>query len=447
MSRPRVRAHDHSAHPRCGAVRRRSTGPLGAPRRFRRVRRHRTRPPSEWPPADRVELVVAAGQVRLASVLLPPLPPDRVAAAATFARRGSAGRAHRRAVARGGAATARWPRRDRRSSRARFSRASVRAPSPVRCPASCGWSPSPSSPTRNGRLLVRSGRPRHGRRLRAARRRQRVPGRRAAGRRRAAAGARARAGARAARRRRREQVRVDATVTDEQLARWTRETGIAFVRGKPWSWHAAPHPIRSAVNLLPREFALTAPPPPAAVREGSSPRSGSRRGARAARRGDARRVGVVARRRMAHGAGLARGCRGLRRAGGRGADPAAARAALARRYAQQRHAQGLPAPDDALPLLARAAPALAGLPPGALKSAVYADGHWTLDLRPRRPGGDRRSRRAPETSRHARHRRDRRHRHAVAASEPSDAPPQLASLRAPPWLDRWRRARTPRERG
>ena len=30
--------------------------------------------------------------------------------------------------------------------------------------------------------------------------------------------------------------------------------------------------------------------------------------------------------------------------------------------------------------LARAAPALAGLPAGALKSATYADGHWTLDV-------------------------------------------------------------------
>jgi hypothetical protein len=45
-----------------------------------------------------------------------------------------------------------------------------------------------------------------------------------------------------------------------------------------------------------------------------------------------------------------------------------------------RHAQGLPAPDDALPLLARATSALAALPAGTVKSATYADGHWTLDL-------------------------------------------------------------------
>ncbi len=64
------------------------------------------------------------------------------------------------------------------------------------------------------------------------------------------------------------------------------------------------------------------------------------------------------------------------------ATPAAARVALARRYASLRHSQGLPAPDDALPLLARATPALAALPAGAVKSASYADGHWTLDLAP-----------------------------------------------------------------
>jgi hypothetical protein len=58
----------------------------------------------------------------------------------------------------------------------------------------------------------------------------------------------------------------------------------------------------------------------------------------------------------------------------------AARAALARRYSALRHAQGLPAPDDALPLLARASSALAALPPGSVKSAIYADGSWTLDL-------------------------------------------------------------------
>ena len=62
--------------------------------------------------------------------------------------------------------------------------------------------------------------------------------------------------------------------------------------------------------------------------------------------------------------------------------PDAARAALAQRHAAARHARGLPAPDDAGPLLARAAPALATLPAGTLRRATYASGAWTLELAP-----------------------------------------------------------------
>ena len=58
-------------------------------------------------------------------------------------------------------------------------------------------------------------------------------------------------------------------------------------------------------------------------------------------------------------------------------DPAMA---IAKRHAEARHLSGIDAPADALPLLARAAPALAALPAGVLKSATYADGHWTFDL-------------------------------------------------------------------
>ena len=55
-------------------------------------------------------------------------------------------------------------------------------------------------------------------------------------------------------------------------------------------------------------------------------------------------------------------------------------AAIARRHAVARHSAGLAAPIDALPLLARAAPALALLPAGTIKSATYRDGYWTFDL-------------------------------------------------------------------
>lgn len=61
-------------------------------------------------------------------------------------------------------------------------------------------------------------------------------------------------------------------------------------------------------------------------------------------------------------------------------DAPAARAALYARHAEMRHAAGLAAPGDALPQLARAAPALALLPPGGLKSATFAGGGWTIDV-------------------------------------------------------------------
>ena len=64
-------------------------------------------------------------------------------------------------------------------------------------------------------------------------------------------------------------------------------------------------------------------------------------------------------------------------------DPAAA---ITRGHADARHHAGLAAPTDAMPLLARAAPALAALPAGVLKSATFAGGHWTFDLATLEPG-------------------------------------------------------------
>ena len=66
--------------------------------------------------------------------------------------------------------------------------------------------------------------------------------------------------------------------------------------------------------------------------------------------------------------------------GVRAQDFAGAITAIATRYAETRHVAGLAAPDDALPLLARAAPALAALPPGKWKRATYAGGAWTFEF-------------------------------------------------------------------
>ena len=65
---------------------------------------------------------------------------------------------------------------------------------------------------------------------------------------------------------------------------------------------------------------------------------------------------------------------------GEHADAESAAVALARKFGEARHRAGLGAPNDALPLLARAAPALALLPAGAFRTATYTPATWTLDL-------------------------------------------------------------------
>lgn len=65
--------------------------------------------------------------------------------------------------------------------------------------------------------------------------------------------------------------------------------------------------------------------------------------------------------------------------------PADATLAIARRNAELRHRAGQDAPGDALPLLARSAPALGTLPAGTLRSARYVDDAWTIELGPLDP--------------------------------------------------------------
>lgn len=60
--------------------------------------------------------------------------------------------------------------------------------------------------------------------------------------------------------------------------------------------------------------------------------------------------------------------------------PERAATAIARTAAERRHAAGLMAPSDALPLLARAAPVLRKLPAGTLRSAHYATDAWMLEF-------------------------------------------------------------------
>jgi len=65
--------------------------------------------------------------------------------------------------------------------------------------------------------------------------------------------------------------------------------------------------------------------------------------------------------------------------------PSQAVSAIAQRHAGWLHRASKGAPGDALPLLARAAPLLATLAQGTLKSATFSSGAWTLEFAATRP--------------------------------------------------------------
>ena len=337
----------------------------------------------DWPAAGRIEVVIAASQVRLASVVLPPLPPSRVAAAAAFALEdqlanpaddpvliASPQRADGRVVVvivgRSLLASVR-ARGAVPGPRGRVERAIAE---PELASPGAGWCWCASDDKDEGEGFVRladgsafpvgapppdgSLPPEIGLALAHATRSAALPA----------------------------QVRVAANVTDQALVRWEDETGVPFVRENAWRWHAAPaSSYAGASNLLQGEFAITPPP-----------RSGERA------RSFTPAIWIAAAAMALHvtatlgewawwhidGWRTARAMRTVVIAAGvnqsDAATPESARAALARSYAKERHAQKLSAPNDALPLLARAAPALAVIPAGVIKSAHYADGHWTLDL-------------------------------------------------------------------
>ena len=334
-------------------------------------------PPDAWPAAGRVEAVLAASQARIASVALPPLAPNRVAAAAAFAVDDQlAGPQEAQHLA---ASPQQPDGRVRVVIAARTLVAALRD-SPARsgplariiaetdlAAPTGGWrwcaagrddgfirradgSAFPvSAATADGALPAELSLA-----LAHAQRDGKVPA----------------------------DVRVECDAVDADFARWQRETGVSFTRGAAWRWSSAPQAVfAKAVDLLQGEFALKAPPAagargrlfvPALILAGAAlalhvvATFGEWGAQKVESWRQAREWSAIA-----ASAGLAPEAT---------ADPASAKRALAVRYAQLRHAQGMPAPDDALPLLARAAPALRALPPGGVKSATYADGHWTLDV-------------------------------------------------------------------
>lgn len=179
-------------------------------------------------------------------------------------------------------------------------------------------------------------------------------------------------------------VRVEWSASAEELARWEHATGVTFTAGVPWRWDQ-PGP-ETLTNLLQGDFA---------------------RGERGTRP-DAWRLfvpaatllGVAALFHLLATFGTWIAIRvelwqaestwsSLALAAGLPKDtlssPPAIRNAIRQRHDDVLHARHRFTRSDALALLARTSGAIAALPPGTVKRAVYADAHWTFDLQGLQP--------------------------------------------------------------
>jgi len=336
--------------------------------------------PEGWPAADRVEAVLAASHVRIAAIALPPLAPARVAGAAAFAVEdqlaGPQDAQHlavspqqpdgrvRVVIASRAPVAALRARHGNDGPLARLSR--VVAEPDLALPYN-GWrwcgsasadgfvrrsdgSSFPVSATATPSALP----PELMLALAHARRDGKMPN----------------------------EVRVEREAADADLVAWQRDNGVSFVRGATWRWSDAPAAaFASAVDLLQGDFALTRPPAAGAHRRLFVPALILASAALAlhvvATIGEWGAQKIDSWRQSREWSALATSAGVPAEAA---ATPALAQTAIAKRYADLRHAHAATAPDDALPLLARAAPALRALPAGSVKSASYASGHWTLDV-------------------------------------------------------------------
>jgi type II secretion system protein L len=331
-----------------------------------------------WPSADSREAVIAAAHGRLVTVKLPPLPPQRVQSAASFALeeqlagapedshvapgRQSADGSLRVAIV--GAA---WMRAFQAASKRcviRWQR--VLLESDLARPPAGGWCWCAESLGRAGFVRTDSGSsisvgPSH-----------------AAGLPEELALALAGSG------RRPRLVRADIAGVDRTLLERARtQTGVEFTAGTPWHWSGAEPPaFDTAIDLQVGAFDTAS----------AAPRMDITRLFRPALWivGAALAIQVLA------GAGewlsLQWQLRVLNRemsalAQGAVGEPAASNAAgvspvsaIARRHGELRHRAGLAASNDLLPLLARAAPAISAIPAGAVRSLHYADGHVVFEL-------------------------------------------------------------------
>jgi type II secretion system protein L len=179
-------------------------------------------------------------------------------------------------------------------------------------------------------------------------------------------------------------IRVDAEgATSALLTQARTATGVEFVAGTPWRWAEAPAAAYAgAIDLLCGRYG--APPRSLAGDAGRLLRPALWIAAIAIGIHLVASVGQWAWLRW-QALAVDRDLTALARAAvpeyatGTLAD-ASPLAALSRRERDLQHRAGLAARDDFVPLLARAAPSLSALPPGAIRSLSYADGHVLLDL-------------------------------------------------------------------
>jgi len=328
-------------------------------------------PPDRWPSAAQREAVLAADRVRIVALTLPPMPPARVAAAATYALEDrlaaldgppalgiSAPRSDGSVLA---VVTARTLVDTVAASMPRFARVIAE---PSLAPVHAGWAWYAGGAgggfvrTADGGAFAVGAAPDDGP----------LPAELAAALTQAARSGNAP-----------REVTVAAKVPADALQRWREATGIAFVPGEAWAWDSAgAAAYGAATDVLQRGPAPGAPRGPGLARLlrpallVAAAALVLHVAATLAQWSwlsyDAWRNGrdVIA---LAQQAGI-----------NDATTPDAAFRALAARDAALRHASGQAAAGDALPLLARAAPALAALPPAAVKAATFADSAWTIEL-------------------------------------------------------------------
>jgi hypothetical protein len=167
---------------------------------------------------------------------------------------------------------------------------------------------------------------------------------------------------------------------DDRLAQWGAASGVPFRQVEAWRWQASsPAAFAAAPDLAPTDD--TGRASRRVRRAQSSWRYAAIIAGAAIALHMAASVGQWVTLRMAERRATADLAALARSLDVPDADDAATMAArISRMHTAQRHRAGRDADDDALPLLARAAPGLAALPPGVLKSATYADAAWTFDL-------------------------------------------------------------------